>query len=43
MQLFVSADVRHGTPATVLCDGDPGLWELQRQVMPEAAPFRVLW
>lgn len=32
----VSADVRLGTPATVLCDGDPGLWKLQRQVMPEA-------
>ena len=33
----VSAGVRLGTPATVLCDGDPGLWKLQRQVMPEAA------
>lgn len=32
----VSAGVRLGTPATVLCDGDPGLWKLQRQVMPEA-------
>jgi hypothetical protein len=33
---IVSAGVRLGTPATVLCDGDPGLWKLQRQVMPEA-------
>jgi hypothetical protein len=32
----VSAGVRLGTPTTVLCDGDPGLWKLQRQVMPEA-------
>jgi Transposase len=32
----VSAGVRLGTPATVLCDGDPGLWKLQRQVMPDA-------
>ena len=32
----VSAGVRLGTPATGLCDGDPGLWKLQRQVMPEA-------
>jgi hypothetical protein len=32
----VSAGVRLGTPATVLCEGDPGLWKLQRQVMPEA-------
>jgi hypothetical protein len=33
---IVSAGVRLGTPATVLCDGDPGLWKLQRQVMPDA-------
>lgn len=32
----VSAGIRLGTPATVLCDGDPGLWNLQRQVMPNA-------
>ena len=29
----VSAD----TPATVLCDGDAGLWRLQRKVLPGAA------
>jgi Transposase len=33
---IVSAGVRLGTPATVLCDGDPGLWKLQRQVLPKA-------
>lgn len=33
---LVSAGVRLGTPATVLSDGDAGLWKLQRQVMPEA-------
>ena len=38
----VSAGVRLGTPATVLCDGDPGLWKLQRQVMPEAT-FVLDW
>jgi hypothetical protein len=30
--------IRLGTPATVLCDGDPGLWKLQRRVMPEETP-----
>jgi hypothetical protein len=32
----VSAGVRLGTPATVLCDGDPRTVKLQRQVMPDA-------
>ena len=32
----VSVGVRLGMPATVLCDGDPGLSKLQRQVMPKA-------
>ena len=32
----VSAGIRPGTPATVLCDGDPGLRKLQRRVMPNA-------
>ena len=39
---IVSAGVRLGTPATVLCDGDSGLWKLQRQVMPEAT-FVLDW
>ncbi|WP_175492707.1 ISKra4 family transposase [Methylocapsa palsarum] len=33
---MVSAGVRLGTPATVLSDGDAGLWKLQRQLVPEA-------
>lgn len=32
----VGAGVRLGTPATVLSDGDAGLWKLQRQVLPGA-------
>ena len=34
--VVVSAGVRLGTPASMLCDGDPGLWKLQRQVIPDA-------
>jgi len=26
------------TPSTVLADGDAGLWRLQREVLPGAAP-----
>ncbi len=33
-----AAGVGAGTPATVLCDGDAGLWQLQREVLPNAAP-----
>ena len=33
---IVNAGIRLGTPATVLSDGDIGMWKLQRQVMPEA-------
>jgi hypothetical protein len=40
---IVSAGVRLGTPATVLCDGDSGLWKLQRQVMPEATLVLDCW
>lgn len=38
---IVSAGVRLGIPATVLSDGDAGLWKLQRQVVPEATPRLV--
>jgi hypothetical protein len=31
------------TPATVLCDGDAGLWRLQRQVLPNATPVLDWW
>jgi hypothetical protein len=33
---LVRAGVREGTPATVLSDGDAGLWHLQRCVLPDA-------
>src|SRR5208282_3291551 len=32
----VSAGVRLGTPATVLCDGDPGLWSCSVRLLPKA-------
>ena len=31
------------TPATVLCDGDAGLWRLQREVLPNATPVLDWW
>jgi hypothetical protein len=42
-EALVTAGVRTGTPATVLSDGDAGLWKLQRQVMPEATPVLDWW
>ena len=39
----MTAGVRTGTPATVLSDGDAGLWKLQRQVMPEATLVLDWW
>ena len=40
---IVSAGVRLGTPATVLSDGDAGLWKLQRHVIPEATIVLDWW
>ncbi len=40
---IVSAGIRLGTPATVLSDGDAGLWKLQRQVMPKATLVLDWW
>jgi len=40
---IVSAGIRLGTPATVLSDGDAGLWKLQRQVVPEATLVLDWW
>ena len=40
---IVSAGIRLGTPATVLPDGDAGLWKLQRQVMPKAMLVLDWW
>ena len=34
---LAAAGVDADTPATVLCDGDAGLWRLQRKVLPGAA------
>ena len=42
-EALVTAGVRTGTPATVLSDGDVGLWKLQRQVMPEATLVLDWW
>jgi hypothetical protein len=36
-QALAAAGVDANTPATVLCDGDAGLWQLQRKVLPGAA------
>jgi hypothetical protein len=35
---LAATGVNAETPATVLCDGDAGLWRLQRQVLPNATP-----
>ena len=35
---LAAADVSVSAPATVLCDGDAGLWRLQREVLPGATP-----
>src|SRR3954469_18492487 len=35
-QALATAGVQADTPATVLCDGDAGLWRLQREALPGA-------
>jgi hypothetical protein len=40
---LVGAGVRLGTPATVLCDGDAGLWKLQQHVLPNATLVLDWW
>ena len=42
-QTLAAAGVRADTPATVLCDGDAGLWRLQREVLPNATPVLDWW
>ena len=42
-QALAVAGVRADTPATVLCDGDAGLWRLQREALPEAAVVLDWW
>ncbi len=40
---LAAAGVGANTPATVLCDGDAGLWQLQREVLPNATPVLDWW
>jgi hypothetical protein len=37
-QAFAVAGVTADTPATVLCNGDAGLWRLQREALPNDTP-----
>ena len=42
-QTLAAAGVGADTPATVLCDGDAGLWRLQRAVLPNATVVLDWW
>jgi len=42
-QALAAAGVNVDTPATVLCDGDAGLWRLQRKVLPNAVVVLDWW
>ena len=42
-QALAAAGVGADTPATVLCDGDAGLWRLQREVLPNATIVLDWW
>jgi hypothetical protein len=42
-QALAAAGVDANTPATVLCDGDAGLWRLQREVLPNATVVLDWW
>ncbi len=42
-QALAAAGVSANTPATVLCDGDAGLWRLQREVLPGATVVLDWW
>jgi hypothetical protein len=42
-QALAAAGVNADTPATVLCDGDAGLWRLQREVLPQATIVLDWW
>jgi hypothetical protein len=42
-QALAAAGVRADTPATVLCDGDAGLWRLQRETLPAATLVLDWW
>jgi hypothetical protein len=42
-QALALAGVTADTPATVLCDGDAGLWRLQREALPNATVVLDWW
>jgi hypothetical protein len=42
-QALAVAGVHADTPATVLCDGDAGLWRLQREALPKATVVLDWW
>jgi hypothetical protein len=42
-QALAVAGVTADTPATVLCDGDAGLWRLQREALPNATVVLGWW
>jgi hypothetical protein len=42
-QALAVAGVTADTPATVLCDGDAGLWRLQREALPNATVVLDWW
>jgi len=42
-QTLAATGVNADTPATVLCDGDAGLWRLQRAVLPDAMVVLDWW
>ena len=42
-QALTTAGVTADTPATVLCDGDAGLWRLQREALPNATVVLDWW
>src|SRR5271156_4229372 len=42
-QALAAAGVHADTPATVLCDGDAGLWRLQREALPPATVALDWW
>jgi hypothetical protein len=42
-QALAAAGVHADTPATVLCDGDAGLWRLQREALPGATVALDWW
>jgi hypothetical protein len=42
-QALAAAGVHADTPATVLCDGDAGLWRLQREALPDATVVLDWW